>query len=513
MNRSRYFQAAPFLVGLMLLNYGCKHTPDPVPTPPTVGFGPTADVRIGTRSSAQVSSTITAIAINQPLTVGHVWSAMNPLPTVVDNKTAQTVSIASTPYSLTSTLTNLTLQALYYVRAYVTTPAGTAYGPVTTFQMKPTVAMLLAGVLDDSLRGRNIGYGFVIFENDVLKASGQGGLKSRAVDAEGEKPFTIDTKMHIASMSKTIAAMAFVQLAAQKGLKTTDKIAPYLPPSWPKGDNIDQITFRDLFNHRSGIIGLADNCRNGAFSENIYPGLKQLIGKGVIVANRGQYCYQNANVGLFRVLIPALTGYSFTGNDVTDDQQTWDLYQAYVQKNVFEKVGLTGVIPVYPAGDPTYTYDYPYSGRKGWNPGGFTQTLGAYGWYLTPREAGTLYASVLSSPSETVLPTAYKDTLLLKNLGCFHIASTIGDVAYHDGLWYENGAAPYTGLRTIWMKLPNNLTVALLVNALNRQRGIYPSNDGTDIVVAVFRAYDRARQAAGGRTIPATMTLEHPEPH
>ena len=73
MNRSRYFQAAPFLVGLMLLlNYGCKHTPDPVPTPPTIGFGPTTDVRIDTRSSAQVSSTVTAIATNQPVAAGHV---------------------------------------------------------------------------------------------------------------------------------------------------------------------------------------------------------------------------------------------------------------------------------------------------------------------------------------------------------------------------------------------------------------------------------------------------------
>ena len=502
-----------FVLTSLVLLHSCKRTADPKPTPVTVSFGQTTDVRILTGTSAQVMSTITAISTNQPVTAGHVWSKTNATPTVSDTKTAQTLSVLSMPYSLSSTLTTLTINASYYVRAYVTTPDGTLYGPVSTFQMKPALATLFAGVLDDSLRGRNIGYGFVIFENDVLKASGQGGLKSRAVDFEGEKLYTIDTKMHIASMSKTIAAMAFVQLAAQKGIKTTDKIAPYLPPSWPKGENVDQITFRELLNHRSGIVGLADNCRNGAFSENVYAGLRQLIGKGVKAANRGQYCYQNANVGLFRILIPALTGHIFTGNDATDDQQTQELYRLYVQKNVFEKAGLTGVLPTQPTSDPTYTYDYPYSGRKGWNPGNFAQTLGAYGWYLTPREAGTLYASVLSSPTETVLPAAYKDTLLTKNLGCFRITSSIGEVAYHDGLWHENGSAPYTGLRTIWMKLPNNLTVALFVNALSRQKGLYPSNDGTDIVVALFRAYERARQAIGGRSAPVTMILEHPEPH
>ena len=510
MNRSCYLLF--FIVPVMLVG-SCKHTTDPKPTPVTVSFGQTSDVRILTGVSVEVTSTITAISTNQSVTAGHVWSTTNSTPTVADNKTAQTAPIVTMPYSLSSTLTNLTINASYYVRAYVTTPNGTAYGPVSTFQMKPTLATFFAGTLDDSLRGRNVGYGFVIFENDVLKASGQGGLKSRSVDFEGEKPYTIDTKMHIASMSKTIAAMAFLQLAAQKGIKITDKIAPYLPPSWPKTDNIDQITFRELLNHRSGIVGLGDNCRNGAFSENVYAGLKQLIGKGVNAANRGQYCYQNANIGLFRVLIPALTGYVFTGNDVTDDQQTQELYQKYVQKNVFEKIGLTGIIPTHPANDPTYTYDYPYSGRRGWNPGGFSPTLGAYGWYMTPREAGTLYASVLSSSNEGVLPAAYKDTLLTKNLACFRIAASVGDIAYHDGLWYENGSAPYTGLRTIWMKLPNKLTVALFVNALSRQRGLYPSSDGTDIVVAVFRAYDRARQAIGGRKAPATITLEHPEPH
>lgn len=492
--------------------HACKRTPDPAPTPLTVSFGQTVDVRVLTGTSARVTSTITAISTDQPVMVGYVWSATNAMPTLLDNKTAQTASITA-PYSLSGTLTNLTPSASYYVRAYASAPGGVVYGPASTFEMKSSLSALFASTLDDSLRGRNVGYGFVIFEGDVLKVSGQGGLKSRVVDAEGEKPYTVDTKMHIASMSKTITAMAFVQLAAQKGLKTTDKIAPYLPPSWPKGENIGQITFRDLLTHRSGIVGIAGSCRNGSFSENIYDGLRQLIGRGVRATDRGQYCYQNANIGLFRVLIPALTGYVFTDNDAADDQQTQLLYRAYVQKNVFEKVGLAGAVTTFPASDPTYTYDYPYSGRRGWNPGSFAQTVGAYGWYLTPREAGVLYASVLSSPGESVLTAAYKDTLLLNNLGCFRIATNVGDVAYHDGWWYENGSAPYTGLRTIWMKLPNNLTITLFVNALNRQRGLYPSNDGTDIVVAVFRAYDRARQAAGGRAAPTTFILEHPEPH
>ncbi len=494
---------------------GCRHTPDPTPPiPDVITFSQKPVAAIRSSTSAVLSATLTAAPTTKVLTAGFVWSKTNASPTLADSKTAHSLTIPTLPYSLSDSLTGLENKATFYVRAYVATETGTVYSEAISFLVQFSLTDAFAQTLTGLLQNRDIGYGFVVYENNEMKASGAGGLKSRAVDPEGEKPYTIDTRMHIASMSKTIAAMAFTQLAAQKHIRTTDKIAPYLPSSWTKGANIDQITFYDLFNHRSGIIGLGNNCQNGSYTENIYNGLKQLIANGVKTANRGLYCYQNANIGLMRVLIPAITGYVFTGNDYTDDQQTQQLYRAYVQDNVLAKVGLTNIIPTYPANDPTYCYDYPYTtGRKGWNPGDFSNTLGAYGWYLTPREAGKLYATVLSSTDQSVIPTAYKDTLLLNNLGCFRVATSLGDMAYHDGWWYYNSQAPYVGLRTIWMKLPNNITVALFVNVLNRQTGLFPTDNGVDIVPFVFRAYTTARQLSGGRLAAVTLTLEHPEPH
>lgn len=499
------------IIGIMLLS-GCRHDPDPVLI--AVNFGQAPSVLIASSTSALLSVTVTAAPTGQAMTAGFVWSKTNASPTLADSKTARSVTIPALPYTLSDSLTGLENNATYFARAYATTASGTVYSSAVTFQVKVTLTDLFARTLTDLLQNRDIGYGFVIFENNELKASGAGGLKSRLVDAEGEKPYTIDTKMHIASMSKTIAAMAFTQLMTQKGIRTTDKISPYLPPAWVQGENINLITFRDLFNHRSGIIGLGSNCQNGAYSENIYSGLKQLIAKGIKVTNRGQYCYQNANIGLMRVIIPAMSGYTFTGNDAEDDQQTQQLYRAYIQKNVLEKVGLTDIIPTYPSNAPTYCYDYPYTaGRKGWNPGNFSSTLGAYGWYLTPREAGKLYATVLSSADQSVLPAAYKDTLLLNNLGCFRVATSLGDMAYHDGWWYYDSKAPYVGLRTIWMKLPNDITAVLFVNVLNRQTGLFPTDNGVDIVPFVFRAYTKARQLSGGRLGVVELRLEHPEPH
>ncbi|GAB3321487.1 hypothetical protein GCM10027299_15990 [Larkinella ripae] len=369
-----------------------------------------------------------------------------------------------------------------------------------------------ARALDDSLKIKKIGYGFVILEGSEVRASGRGGLKSLATDPEGEKPFTLDTKMHIASMSKTITTMAFLHLAAEKAIKTTDRIAPYLPPAWAKGANIGQVTFRDLLTHRSGIIGLTNSCANGAYSENTWSGLQQLIQKGVSTANRGSYCYQNANFSLFRVLIPAMLGYLFTGNEFTDDQQTQRLYTEYVQKNVFENVGLTRVVTTQPPGDPTYAYAYPNAGQTGWNPGGFTTTVGAYGWYLTPAEAGKLFATVLSTADQRVLTSAWKDTLITNRLGNFSGTVSDGAMHYHDG-WWNLKLANYQGLRTVWMKLPNNVTAVLFVNAIHGVRGNFPSDDGNDIVQYLSRAYMLGRSAKSGRKAVGKPVLEQPDLH
>ncbi|GAB3266641.1 hypothetical protein GCM10027347_34790 [Larkinella harenae] len=366
--------------------------------------------------------------------------------------------------------------------------------------------------LNDSLKTKKIGYGFVILEKGEVRATGRGGLKSRTTELEGEKPFTLDTKIHIASMSKTVTTMAFLHLAAQKGLRTTDKIMPYLPPAWVKGPNVDRITFRDLLTHRSGIIGMGNNCVNGAYLENIWSGFQQLIQKGIVQTNWGNYCYQNANFGLFRVLIPGILGYPFTGDDSVDDAQTQQLYIDYVQKNVFENVGITHAVANQPVGDPTYAYSYPSTSITGWNPGNFTNTVGAYGWYLTPTEAGKLFATVLSTDDQRVLSTAWKDTLFANGLAHFSGTVPDGPIRYHDGWWYLR-LAHYQGVRTIWMKFPNDITAVLFVNALHGTRGYFPSDDGTDIVYYLSRAYTQARAMKTGRKAAGAVSLEHPEPH
>lgn len=379
---------------------------------------------------------------------------------------------------------------------------------------KPTLAALMAGKLEDSLKTKSVGYAFAIYEGTQLVVQESGGLQSQAIDPEGQKNFTPDTKLHIASMTKTLTAMAFLKVAQQYKLQTTDKIASFLPVTWPRGVGIDQITFGDLLTHRSGITGLGSNCQNGAYTENIYSGLRRLVAKGV--TTRGSYCYQNANFGLFRILIPRILGYQFTGDEATDDNETQKRYLAFLQQEILGKAGITATI-VHPLGNPTYTYNVPItSTQRGWNPGDFSQTFGAYGMYLTATEAGKIYATALSSANNVVLPNALPDSLLAKDLGAYKVAGQVGTAYYHDGWWYSGLSSSGQGLRTIWMKLPNNLTCVLFVNALVWRNSslVFPYNAG-NIVAFTYNAYAQAVQARGMRLSAegASLQIEHPEPH
>jgi CubicO group peptidase (beta-lactamase class C family) len=378
--------------------------------------------------------------------------------------------------------------------------------PVATF------GNFWANALEDTLKNRNVGYAFAIYENNQLTAASSGGFQSRTTEAEGQKNFTIDTKLHIASMSKTLAAIAFVKLAQQKGIKTTDKIVNYLPPTWTKGVNINQVTFADLMTHRSGITGFTNSCLNGSYSENIWVGLAQIIQKGV--TTRGNYCYQNANFGLFRVLIPSILGYKFTGNASTDDAETQKMYLSYLQSEIFDKVGVKDVQFMAPNGNPTYTYDFPYSGAKGWNQGSFTGTLGAYGLYLTASEAAKIYSGALSTGQTAILTETQKDTLIQKGFGNYKGSTSIATFNYHDGWWYGGTQ----GIRTIWMKFPNDRVVVLFVNALQYNNSTktanFPFNNG-NIVGLVYNAYAKAQtlKAARNSIENEPLVLEYPEAH
>ncbi|WP_353717849.1 serine hydrolase domain-containing protein [Dyadobacter sp. 676] len=375
-------------------------------------------------------------------------------------------------------------------------------------------------ILDDSLKDKGFGYSFAVYQKDRMIGSGVGGYQARSIEIQEDKPVTPDTKMQIASMTKTITAAAFLKLAGEKGIKVSDKIIDYLPGTWVKGPNIGLITFKDLLTHTSGIVGMGENCRNGAFTENFWPGLKMLVEKGIKTENYGTSCYQNANFGLFRVLIPAINGVKYTGNDDNDALLAFDGYEEYVRKNIFEKAGIitdgfvSNGLPL-----PTFGYDFPYSGEYGFDPGDFSSTVGGYGIYLSANQGVKLYAALFSPDNNSVITQDIRDQIVTHGLGSYSAVMPEGKFSYHDGWWYSSIGIPNPkGFRSIWMHCPEDITVVLFTNALRNGDGLFPLRSGfyEDITSYVLWAFSKYKDPGRGkrmRQVNFHEYLEHPEPH
>lgn len=101
----------------------------PGPTAPTVITKTPEEL---TSTTIRIGGSITHIGLQatQVDQYGHVYSKVNPNPTIADNKTS--LGSTANPIEYTSTITNLLEGETYYVAAYATNTKGTSYGEVLT---------------------------------------------------------------------------------------------------------------------------------------------------------------------------------------------------------------------------------------------------------------------------------------------------------------------------------------------------------------------------------------------
>jgi hypothetical protein len=234
-----------------------------------------------------------------------------------------------------------------------------------------------------SLDGKVAGY--VIIVGNLPPVSG--GVAIRNVDGPPyDPPMSPDLTMNIASVSKTLTAVAILQLLTKNGLTPDAKIWPYLYYDWrlKAGPNINQITFRELLTHKSGFGQLGDACANGT----TYAALKSLVAGGVQSGNIGQQAYGNCNFALLRELMPALTGQSAGLIDRSRAHKSMSIYITYMNKYVFQPVG----IPASDCKPPQKPHmlqilSYPFTPGStpgiNWGDENAADTCGPGGWNLT----------------------------------------------------------------------------------------------------------------------------------
>lgn len=275
--------------------------------------------------------------------------------------------------------------------------------------------------------------------------------------ANASQGWTLDTRMHVASVSKLVTAMAMMKLLDSKGISYDAKIINYLPAYWAKGPNISQISFRNLFNHTSGFS------TGGSSSDFLF--MKNRVQMGV--PSVGSYDYENMNFGLCRVLLAIINGnISKNANYGIVNDQIWDVvtinaYKNYVQANVFTPAGVNNVSFEPLLGyKNALAYKFPHLNQGGWDSGNLASVSGGAGWRLSVNEM--LKVMDAFRRKNTIVPAAKAQLLLDSAFGIDQIINTPAGKLYNkNGSWGSNGRTE----QCVAYFLPEGMELVVFVNS------------------------------------------------
>jgi len=251
----------------------------------------------------------------------------------------------------------------------------------------------------DTLDDQTVGYSFAIVRNgDVFSAKGIGVSRTAADQPFGSDPRPHDPtdQMNIASVTKTITSAAVMKLIQQHILDLDETVAPFLPTEWDLPFSIQQLTFRDLMTQKSGLGGPA------VIAGTSFATLRTAIEQGIDPDDK-TFSYENANLALFRVIIPALVGVDIYGDEdlaiqlgeeAAAAQVAASTYVDYLQDEVFDTFPLPDCKPSdeLQFGPAPLAYVFPDDGTPGRDPGDWTLSCGGGGLHISTLELARFFA-------------------------------------------------------------------------------------------------------------------------
>ena len=158
----------------------------------------------------------------------------------------------------------------------------------------------------------------------LLFAKGYG-----AADVEAMRPFTPESKVYMASVSKQVTAMAVLLLVEDGRLRLTDPVRKYIPelPAYA-----DEVTVAQLLNHTSGIrdyftVGVFD----GFGDDHVYTeaGVLDILAKqqALNFTPGSEFLYSNSGYVLASIIVQRISGQRL------DD---------FARARIFTPLGMTG---------------------------------------------------------------------------------------------------------------------------------------------------------------------------
>jgi hypothetical protein len=386
-------------------------------------------------------------------------------------------------------------------------------GKESGFKASSTSTAQFAANIHAQLINRVVGYAFVIAKNGQLVEQGQGGF-ARLPLVDGGKAFSVNTDVNVYSVSKTITAIAVLQLMEKLGVEPDDPIADWLPQSWAKGLGFasDGITFFDLLTHRTGVNQTIQELNKedeafAALSTNTYAGVKAIVEHGIYPefadvgkVGYGDYSYKNANYAIARIIIWQMaleTGDITSNSELAADFDSAAGYQHYVRKNVLQAAGVDGFCyATGPESQRALAYDinknlFPLQFTQGGAMGGSFPngllTAGPKNWWLSAMDLGAVaahlhYGDLLSAESRKLMDdlemgwSKSSDSASRPNrywhggLGKWTRNNRTqmlspAHPANPTGFWQPSNVTSKDRVRTCLMKLPDGLDATLVMNS------------------------------------------------
>jgi CubicO group peptidase (beta-lactamase class C family) len=328
----------------------------------------------------------------------------------------------------------------------------------------PSIAQVADAGLHRVIKDNEPGLALLVAQNGkVLFENGYG-----LADVEHHRPITPQTRFRIGSITKQFTAASILKLQEEGKLSVNDKLSKYLP-DFPRGE---EVTLRHLLTHTSGIHsytsqpGFLEKVTTPVKTEDVIEAIKKFPydfdpGK--------KWLYNNSGFFLLGYLIEKVSGQS---------------YGEFLRRNFFEPLGMTNT-GVYrnSAHLEQEALGYEYGGG-----GKFTNALdwdmtwagGAGALYSTVEDLyrwdeGLFQGKVISAAS---LQSACTPVQTAENKG-EHPEEGYGfglSIAKLRGAQEISHGGGLNGFSSHLLRLPReNLTVAVLANALPGQPGVEPS--------------------------------------
>lgn len=278
-------------------------------------------------------------------------------------------------------------------------------------------------------------------------------------DERHKRPITAETPIHIASISKVFTSMAVLKLVEKGKIKLDQKVNTIL-----EGFPYDDITVRNLLNHRSGLPNYANVLWNNKkvmmdrekpiSNQDVLDIFREFDVKQIRPADKGFY-YSNTNFAFLALVIEKIMKMP---------------YPKAMKYMVFDPLEMNNTFVFeYDRDKDTVARSYKYNGYE-WAWDDFDRTYGDKNIYSTPRD---LYKLDVAMYSDDFLPKKIKKEAFkgysyeqkgFKNygLGMRLLEYDNGKkLLYHNGWWHGNN--------TVFVHDVNNqFTVIALGNKQNK---------------------------------------------